>query len=198
MKKHLLIILYLIKAYAINAQGEIYQMGDKNDFCAAVLTDQFKFYHAEQEYDNWCWAACIKMVLNYQGVKVEQKDIVKKAYGKIVNEPADCYIMTRAANGWDYNGMQIKAWQVSNVIAKDLIDALAYKYPVIIGLNMPGQEVGHAYVLTGIRFYYKNKREIPYKVILRDPWPPNKDKIEIEWEDFKSRINCIVHVTPKL
>ena len=176
--------------------GEVYQIGDGNNFCAAIKTSTFKFYQAEQEYDNWCWAACIKMVLNYQGVKIEQCDIVAKAFGQCINRPASCDIMVKAANGWNYNGTALEAWAEDDISSIDLIDALAFKYPVIIGLNMPGQSVGHAYVLTAIFFRYdSNYNKIPYKVRLRDPWPPNQDVYETTWSDFKGRINCIVHVT---
>jgi hypothetical protein len=196
MKRFILISIFIFSNWLVFAQGEIYQKGNSNDFCAAVLTEKFKFFHAEQEYDNWCWAACIQMVLNYQGINVDQKAIVTKAYGGLVNKPANCDVMTNAANGWSYEGTEIEAWQVSEVSSKDLIAALANKYPVIIGLNMPGQDVGHAYVLTGIWFRYdQNKKKVPYEVVLRDPWPPNPDKTTIPWSDFKSRINCIVHVT---
>jgi len=178
-------------------KGELYQIGDGNKYCAAIKTSVFKFYQAEQEYDNWCWAACIKMVLNYQGITIEQCDIVAKAFGQCINRPASCDIMVEAANGWNYNGISIRAWEEGTISSKDLIDALANKYPVIIGLNMPGQSVGHAYVLTAIYFRKDSDHNkiIPERVRLRDPWPPNKDVYETTWHDFKDRINCIVHVT---
>ncbi|MBF4473054.1 C39 family peptidase [Flavobacterium sp. HJJ] len=175
--------------------GEVYQFPD-GSYCAAIKSDIFQYYAARQEYDNWCWAACIQMVLNYQGIKVSQDNIVIKAFGQLVNRGADCYVMTNAANGWNYNGTTLEAWQESSPSASDLINALAYKYPVVIGLNMPGQNMGHAYVLTAI-YYTRNSNgtKIPYKVTLRDPWPTNPSKKELSWSDFTSRINCIVHVT---
>lgn len=177
-------------------EGQIFHLGN-GYYCAAVASEYFVPYVAEQEYDNWCWAACIKMVLNYQGVQVSQSQIVQKAYGRIVNSPANCDIMTNSADGWRVSAYTLEAWQESSVHQFELIDDLAKKYPVIIGLNMPGHDVGHAYVLTGIYFVYDNNMsKKPYRVILRDPWPDNPSKTELDWVDFCNRINCIVHVTP--
>ena len=136
------------------------------------------------------------MVLKYQGMKISQKEIVTKAYGAIVNRPADCNTTTNAANGWNFNGKVIKAWAVNSSTPKSFIDALAHKYPIIIGLNMPHQNVGHAYVLTAVFYRYDSDNNyVPYKVRLRDPWPYNKNIYETDWADFSQRINCIVHVT---
>ena len=199
MKRKLnLFILLCFFSIASFAQqtGEIYQIGDGNDYCAAVKTSVFEFYQAEQQYDNWCWAACIQMVLNYQGIKISQCNIVSKAYGQCINATADCNVMVKAANGWNYNGASIRAWETDDVSSKDLIDALAFKYPVIIGLRNPQVSVGHAYVLTAVYFRYDaDHNKIPYKVKLRDPWPTHAHIYETSWRDFSNRINCIVHVT---
>jgi hypothetical protein len=80
----------------------------------------------------------------------------------------------------------------------NLIDDLAFRYPVIVGLDMPGQNMGHAYVLTAIFFYYdQNQRKVPVEVVLRDPWPKNQSRTVLKWNDFFNRINCIVHVYPQ-
>lgn len=180
------------------AQGEVYQIGDANDYAAAVKTEKFQFFIAEQNYDNWCWAACIQMVLHYQGQKFDQCSIVKKALRmtSCINQPADCYTIETGATGWTINGRVVKARVDFTPSAFELIDQLAFKAPVIIGLNMPGQNIGHAYVLTAVFFQYdSNNKKIPYKVVLRDPWPSNPSRKEIGWNDFIKRINCITYVT---
>lgn len=176
-------------------EGEVFHLSGTDNYCAAIKTDCFKFSFAEQEFDNWCWAACIQMVLHYQGLDITQSDIVIKAHGSLVNLPADCFTTTKAANDWNYNGTNIKAWQVNSTTPKDFIDALAHKYPIIVGLNMPSSKVGHCYVLTAIFYNYSNDLYVPYWVKLRDPWGPNPDIFETSWSDFINRINCIVHVT---
>jgi hypothetical protein len=200
MRQHIVLIAILFfssKCYS-QVEGEVFRFKD-GSYCAAIKTEIFEYFKAKQNYDNWCWAACIQMALNYQGIKVHQSDIVRKVYGGTVNAPGNCYQMQVGASGWRAKGVTIKAWQKFNPDAGDMIKTLAHKYPLVIGLNMPGQNIGHAYVLTAI--YYTcdgdcdrpNKK--PYSVILRDPWPGNESKLEIDWFDFASRINCILHIT---
>ena len=184
------------------AQGKIYKIGS-NDYAAAVKTEQFVFSVARQNSQNWCWAACIQMVLQYQGLKVDQCEIVKKGLGmnSCIDSPADCYTIKQGVEGWYIKGKRIVAETSISKYADhsyDLVDQLAFKYPVIIGLNLPNQVVGHAYVLTAVFFQYDSwGNKIPYKVVLRDPWPHNTSRQEFEWQDFISRINCITYVNLK-
>ncbi|MFZ4671945.1 MAG: papain-like cysteine protease family protein [Flavobacterium sp.] len=194
-------ILLLFFCFSFNitfGQGEIYQIGDENNYAAAVKTEKFQYFAATQEYDNWCWAACIQMVLNYQGLYVNQCSIVKKAFNinQCVNRAADCNTIQTGTSGWNINGRVVQARVDFSASVYKLIDQLAFKDPVIIGLNMPGQNVGHAYVLTAV-FFQKdsNQKKIPYKVVLRDPWPTNPSRHEFGWNDFVSRINCITYVS---
>ncbi len=66
--------------------GEIFRIGDSDIYWAAVKTAYFKDYVARQEEDCWCWAACVQMVLNYQGVDVDQETLVLRAKGMRINE----------------------------------------------------------------------------------------------------------------
>lgn len=202
MLRHIAILTLLISISANSfgqQNGDVYRIKGTNNYCAAIKSSAFQLSVAKQLQDNWCWAACTQMVLHYQGIDISQDEIVKRAFGVVIDEPAGCDNIVEGANGWNYKGTAIEAWSVNKQSAHDLIDALAYHYPIIIGLNIPKQDVGHAYVLTAIYFRYKDDDirniKIPYSVVLRDPWPPNKDTFTTTWEDFVSRINCIVHVT---
>lgn len=193
-------ILIFILFPAYGQQGEIFQIGD-NDFVAGDLYNQVESYKAKQNGENWCWATCVQMVLKKQGLYVEQCDIVKHGFGQqfCKDLPADCFIIKEAANGWIVDGKMIKAKveeNLSDITPHVLIDDLAFKYPLIIGLNIDNQPVGHAYVLTAIYFSYDAyNRKIPYKVVLRDPWPGKPSRVELSWDNFFQRINCVTHVT---
>jgi len=197
--KNLLTTIFIIAIYSIGfSQGRIFQIDRKNNYAAAVKTERFKFYAAAQEENNWCWAACIQMVLDYQGSYIDQCTIVKKAFGtpQCINQPADCYTIEDGIDGWTVNDKVINGEVDFSPSAHELIDQLAYRNPVIIGLNMPNQNIGHAYVLTAVYFRYdSNNKKIPYRVVLRDPWPENPSRQEFGWNDFVSRINCITYVT---
>ena len=43
---------------------------------------------AYQQASEWCWAACIQMVLSYWGHPVSQQEIVRQTWGVIANIPA--------------------------------------------------------------------------------------------------------------
>ncbi len=199
MRRQLLTIILMITINVSSfSQGRIFQIDSGNDFAAAVKAEEFEFYRASQKEVNWCWAACIQMVLDYQGLFVDQCTIVKKAFktSHCVNRPADCFTIEDGVDGWSVNNKRIDGEVDFSPSAYELIDQLAYRNPVIIGLNMPDQNIGHAYVLTAVFFRYdSNKRKVPYKVVLRDPWPDNKSRQEFEWSDFVNRINCITYVT---
>jgi len=204
MKKLIIIILLFFSVQWLFGQGEIYKIKGEyyrgnQVYCAGVKTDIFKYSAASQENDNWCWAACVQMVLHYQGVYVSQRDLVRKAFGTTENRPANGAAIVRAANGWRVDGKTIVAG-MGNKSTINLIDDLAFHYPVIIGLDMPGQNVGHAFVLTAIFYYYDDNNTMrPYKVVLRDPWGynDNPSRHELGWSDFYNRINTIVHVYPQ-
>jgi Papain-like cysteine protease AvrRpt2 len=199
MDKLLFIGWFLLKiVMPTAAQGEIYQLGNANNYCAGDYYNEVETYKARQSYDNWCWAACIQMVLKKQGLYIDQCDIVMQGFGQseCKNQGADCATIETAASGWTIQDKAIKAYMDNQPTAHGLINDLAFKYPLVIGLDMPNQNIGHAYVLTAIYFRYDpNHQKIPYKVILRDPWPSNPSRKELAWSDFAQRINCITHVT---
>lgn len=202
MKATIFYIMMLV-SFAMNAQtfrgGEIFRIGNSDVYWAAVKTSYFREYVARQEEDCWCWAACVQMVLNYQGVKVDQETLVKRAKGHWVNEGGTANEIQKAANGWNFGSHTIVA-RVDNplyVTAQTFIDDLIEKYPLIIGLDMPGQISGHAYVLTGISFKKSGATYEPLEVILRNPWPSSPSRQKLSWSEFRRRVHTIVHVYPK-
>lgn len=151
----------------------------------------------KQHSMNWCWAACIQMILNYNAIPVLQEQIVKRTLGKLVDKPADPNIMFRALNGWEVDVYGNKVLVSSNFYStdtKEITTFLATKKPLIVGLRQQGTNIGHAYVLIGM-FYetvFKNNGEVSYKphsVLLVDPWPGNNSIKDISWSDFADRLN---------
>ena len=199
----LIFYFFLIHTLFVSAQqyrgGELFQIKDSDIFWAAVKTEYFREYVAKQEEDFWCWAACIQMVLNYQGVDINQEDIVKRAKGRRINEGGTAYDIQRAANGLKTGSHTIVA-RIENpatVTPKAFINDLINKYPLIIGLEMPGQSIGHAFVLTGISFIKEGGNYIPIEVILRNPWPSSPSREKLSWNEFRRRVHTIVHIYPK-
>jgi hypothetical protein len=151
----------------------------------------------KQRNTNWCWAACIQMVLNYYNIPVTQEQVVKRTLGKVVDKPADPNMMFRALNGWEvdiYGNNVLVSSNFYSTDTKEITTFLATKKPLIVGLRQQGANIGHAYVLIGM-FYetvFKTNGDVSYKphsVLLVDPWPGNNGIKDISWSDFTDRLN---------
>lgn len=191
MKAFLLIFIFLLGA---NLSSEVVQLGN-NYFAAGVYSEEFEYFAApytsgRQRQSNWCWAACIQMVLNFHGVVVSQEQIVERIFGNQINRPADPATIMYALSGWGIdvygNPVTIHA-SPYNLTGPNVVTYLAYKWPLIVGLA--GDEIGHAYVLTAV-YYSVDQYNYPYfhSVVLRDPWPENPSRIELSWDEFISHL----------
>ena len=184
-------------------QGQSIQRLGENYYVAGVPTNEFDTWAAEsvsgnQRQANWCWAACSQMVLNYHGLYVTQEQIVSKIYGGLVDRPANARQIYNALSGWAPNVQGGR----SNIYAEyglnnvnQITEALASKWPLIVGLRNPNGGVGHAYVLTAI--YYsidQNNNTIPDKVVLRDPMPGVDGRIEVPWNRFVNSLDMVFRV----
>lgn len=197
MKKIKLLILCLTILLSDLAFGQsIIQLGP-NYFSAGVPSQEFEFYSAaehsgRQRQTNWCWAACVQMVLNYHGLYVTQEQVVQKIYGNLVDQPAGQQQIMNALSGWapNYQGRISQIYCQSGFTSiNDITNNLAYKWPLIVGLRNPQGGIGHAYVLTAI--YYSTdmyNNTIPNKVVLRDPWPGSPSRQEMSWYEFSNRV----------
>lgn len=195
--KSCLIIIYSLFVLTSSAQDikTLHQI-DGNYWLVGVPTEDFEYYAApqkegKQRQSNWCWAACIQMVLNYDGLYITQEDIVRKIYGDLVDAPANESQVQYALSGWapDVSGGMSKiVYEGAIMQARDISVNLTWNTPLVVGLINANGQGGHAYVITGMYFWAGQDNEpIPDKVILRDPWPGNISKQIISWEDFRRR-----------
>lgn len=176
------------------ARAEVIQNGP-NLYTAGILTDQFQYFAApegqgRQRSANWCWAACIQMVLNYKGLYISQENIVAKVYGQLIDQPANAEQIVGALNGWAPAAGGSFAAVVAdpyNISGPALVNDLANRYPLIIGLK--GDPIGHAYVLTAVTYELDNQYQPVFRsAILRNPWPQSPSREEMSWNEFMSRI----------
>ena len=73
-----------------------------------ILTSHMDYFAASQLGDQWCWAASIKMVLNYYGIAITQKQIVARSYGtdefgRLPNWPASYKTIHKNLNNWSFD-----------------------------------------------------------------------------------------------
>jgi hypothetical protein len=146
----------------------------------------------------WCWAASIQIVLNYHGLSINQTDIVAQLYGSTeVNKGADEVQILETLSSWDafQNGKKVKILAKGGLQSpQDLIAALAYKWPLIVGLS--DQEEHHALVLTGIEYAIipPNNQLLPLRVRLYDPWPNAPTFQEIDWQEFQQKCSAAIKI----
>ncbi|MEM8899474.1 MAG: papain-like cysteine protease family protein [Bacteroidota bacterium] len=167
----------------------------KNFFGAGIPTEEFEFLAApsqsgRQRQENWCWAACIQMVLNYHGLKVSQEEVVRRIYGSLVDRPGNPDQVLSALSGSAVNtrGGYSRIYADYGFISDyEIINNLAAKMPIMVGLQNPDQESAHAYVLTAA-YYHLNVHDRPVidKVVLRDPYPTRPSRQVITWSNFVS------------
>lgn len=184
MKNTLLILLSLFALLtpmtgSARSWGQIVAI-DNSVFVALVDTS-IESCICVQEKDNWCWAACIQMILLYNGQYVSQNDIVTMAFGNSFNRTASGNQIELAFDGWC--GYSVHSYQSKK--SQYLIDEISSGHPLIIGIGE------HAYLLSHI--YYKkasNGLLHPFKVILINPKTGREDVIE--WCDMYSKANTII------
>lgn len=188
------IVAIQIGAAPLPAYAEMVQISP-GLYMAGIPTEQFQYFAAPEGYGrqrsaNWCWAACIQMVLNYKGLYLSQEDIVAKVYGRLVDQPAQAEQIVGALNGWapDSNrGFAAVVADPYNISGISLVHDLANRYPLIIGLK--GDPIGHAYVLTAVTYELdQNYHPVFRSAILRNPWPGSPSREEMRWDEFMSRI----------
>jgi hypothetical protein len=188
--------LFILCSFQAPAFSQYIQQLGPNYFVAGIPTAEFEFFAApqflgKQRQSNWCWAACVQMVLNYHGLYVSQEQVVQRIYGTLIDRPAGPQQILNALSGWapDVRGRYSAIHTQYGVYsASDIVSNLSFKWPIIVGLQNPTLRIGHAYVLTAIYYSvdaYNNP--IVHKVALRDPWPKSPSRQELSWQQFLAR-----------
>lgn len=199
---HTTIVLLVLASVS---RADIQRIGP-NSFVAGIRTDVFTYVVApevvgRQRQQNWCWAACVQMVLNYHGLCVTQEQVVQRVFGSLVDRPATESEILMALSGWAPNqcGQFSAITAIPSVLDQDLLNDLTHSLPLIAGLKNDDGRSGHAYVVTALQFHYEpygytyygrpyGQRPVFDYVILRDPSPYNESRQELPWARFKSRL----------
>jgi len=196
MKKLILSVLLMTIVTMAFAQRRGSVVRIDGNVSAACVNDYMEYCHHRQYKDNWCWAACVQMVLDYYGLEVSQSRIVERAYGDDYDFTANKNDIIGALNGWYVGGYTVRASYERYKNAKTLIDAIASGRPLIIGLNEKYTSTGHAYVLTHIFFTRDyNGNMTPTRVVVINPANSGDLEESLDWSEFYKRINTIITVT---
>jgi hypothetical protein len=196
------VILFKCIVALSNGQANVQQIGP-NYFVAGVNTEQFNYVAANsrQRANNWCWAACIQMVLNYHGLYITQEDIVRQCYGGLYDAPGGYEQFSVGLNRWAYNNrgsVSKVSFNSYPTNSNEIVNFLSSNWPLIVGINTGG-DIGHAYVLTAIYYsigtdQYGNAVALPDKVVLRDPSPGQVSRQEWPWQTFANHVTHVYKV----
>lgn len=187
------VILFFSFIACAQKRGEIIRID--GSISVACVNNHIEYCHHSQYKENWCWAACVQMVLDYYDLYVSQTTIVKRTYGNEYNITANKNDIVGAIDGWYIRGHVVKAKYERYKSAKTLIDAVSSGHPLIVGLN-ENSSIGHAYVLTHI--FFKNDYNgdmTPTRVVLLNPANSYDLEESLDWSEFYNRINTIITVT---
>lgn len=195
-------LLSVALLFSSPSNADIARLGP-NLFAAAVPSDQFEFFSSpeqdgRQRQTNWCWAASAQMVLNYHGLYVSQEHIVQRIYGAQIDRPANLNQILGALTGWApdtrgrHSSIHANPYTQSG---SQIVEALANRWPLIVGLKNPNGGIGHAVVLTGVTYSVDRFNNPNFRtVIIRDPWPGNRSRQEMSWRDFQARLMFMTRV----
>jgi ABC-type bacteriocin/lantibiotic exporter with double-glycine peptidase domain len=145
-----------------------------------------------QEKSQWCWAACLSMIFRFYGHPVSQARIVREAWGRTVNLPAEPWQVVEALNRtWvDDNGEEFEvSGDVENTTAITATEDLRANHPLIIGT------CGHAVVLTAVTYVQdKSGNGEVTAAIVRDPWPGRgrRHLTPKEWNEIDLAVRIVV------
>ncbi|HKK77909.1 MAG TPA: papain-like cysteine protease family protein [Saprospiraceae bacterium] len=183
--------------------GQRMQQIGPDRYLVGINTEEFQHLAAntlnggKQLRSNWCWAASIQMVLNYHGLPVAQGDLVKKIFGYAQpNQAANSQEILLALEGWqptlEGQGQRVFAQRLS-IDDRKIITALAYKWPLIVGLV--DEQGAHAVVLAGVEYRVLPDRGIQiYQVHLLDPWPAVPTWRSISGQAFRQKAVDLIKI----
>ena len=145
-----------------------------------VATSGIDGFEAIQQRPEWCWAATISMVLNYQGISMSQCEVIR-SLGRDCNanelQFGSVSSIVTALRGWQISHFgrpaAVYATSLATGNGTHLIQDVATNWPPIIGLNARKDRPGHVYVLTGIEYsWVPGTWNVPviWAVQLYDPW----------------------------
>ncbi|MET1110451.1 MAG: hypothetical protein ABWX67_02880 [Allosphingosinicella sp.] len=154
---------------------------------------------ATQRCEQWCWAASIQAVFGLYGYRLDQTVIVRKLFGDLRCMPTSNQQLYNAINGqWiDAYGRRFRAqaqviWDPSIGMTNPNTFQIVYS-DLYAGRPLISGAVGHATVVTAVRYWPTRPAPQLIYVTVRDPWPysPNRRTLrpdEVAGTQFLTRI----------
>lgn len=141
-----------------------------------LRTERMNYYASAQQASNWCWAACIQMILSAHDVTVSQQEIVATAFGEVVDRPGELQDIRAVLNtSWvDRRGTAkrvVATPRLGPPQVAELSNLLTGETPVIVCYTPHDAAVGHAVIVTAVLTEATPRGEHLVRLVVRDPWP---------------------------
>lgn len=164
----------------IYGNNQNYNDYNNNNYEQSIILENFQYVTASQKESQWCWAACITMVLNYYDIPCTQEEVVTKTYGDLVNYPArDMYQIAQYLNGWGKTrygeDVVIQAETYEYAPFDGIINELNSGKPFIIGVG--DNYSGHVVVCYGVDWIETSDGPYVTNFYVYDPWPGNGNNV---------------------
>jgi len=163
-------------------------------YMAGITPYEFEPHFAWQTLRNWCWAACIKMVLSFHGVDVEQAEVVSRVYQFPEDWTAREEEILAALSGHaiDRRGQPVLI-EASTVVRDDsaVISDLERGEPLLVGLSRSG-ESGHLYVLREVEYVADRRGCHCVTAFLTDP--DDDRELILNWDQFREHLGFIARI----
>ncbi len=169
-----LLLFYTICSTEVFAQSQILEVGIPSD----------KFPAHAQEKSNWCWAACIQMALEYDGVYISQSEIVYRTFGanfngELPNLGGSVQNISSNLNGWEID-IANRQIEVASVFfshppsASEVVYFLEQKKPIYISYKS-SLSTNHAILIISCRYIETSNGLQVIDFTAVDPWPSSEN-----------------------
>lgn len=166
-----------------------------------IPSDRLEPITSQQAMSQWCWAASISMIFGYHGHALPQERIVQSVFGQLVDLPAmNGMVMTRSlARPWvDLRGRRFQAKvRVFDMHAgqfeldtEAILTELREERPMLVGT------VGHAMVMTALRYVRTPMGPQVIGATVRDPWP-GRGRRDLQWHEMQPQYLAAVDLGVK-
>jgi len=183
------LVLTCILSSSINAQKAVEKLA-RNYYLAGPSKTDVQFIEATPKCQNWCWAACAQILLNFNGLKVTQEQIVERINADLPCEDGNADDLMKALNGWIPPSVERVSKIRSTFVsydASELVGHLAKGWPIIVGLDSRNV-AEQVFVLTGA-YFSMDQWDNPTidDIVLRNPWPLSPSEEVMRWDAFKAK-----------
>ncbi|MES2279544.1 MAG: papain-like cysteine protease family protein [Bacteroidota bacterium] len=189
MKKFFAVTIFILFGAMAFAQNANIKRIGPTTFSVGAYARPFMFEKVLGSTLHWDWAACIVMVLNYNGLNVSQEQVMSLVDMTVMGTPQDLIfnVNKTTPHAW---GPPSKIYTSTATLDADvLFDELSAGRPLIMAAGSVGTE-GRAFVVTAMSYTIKfdaNGQQTgitPATVTLRDPWPSGLTNRTVNWADF--------------